>query len=206
MLLFKFATIKQIFSMIGISKKHICALLLLLGSLQTSAGEELSSHIINTLLSGTKKSPYPIAFQRDFVVVSIDSLSFGQTNNGTTEDHLHMEERQVELYQRSSDLPAEIRAERIHRIHTTLLRQQGIPNQPHRFPFPHQYIAWQRTDQAETDHAKGLESPIHIGLLPATPILQNDSRREQQEDNYLQKQRDIGGVQLHPHQQAMVPD
>jgi|GEM_PF-3303330 hypothetical protein len=84
MLLFKFATIKQIFSMIGISKKHICALLLLLGSLQTSAGEELSSHIINTLLSGTKKSPYPIAFQRDFVVVSIDSLSFGQTNNGTT--------------------------------------------------------------------------------------------------------------------------
>ena len=71
---------------------------------------------------------------------------------------------------------------------------------------PHQYIAWQRTVQAETDHAKGLESPIHIGLLPATPILQNDSRREQQEDNYLQKQRDNGGVQLHPHQQAMVPD
>ncbi|MBR3519235.1 MAG: hypothetical protein IKN77_03850 [Paludibacteraceae bacterium] len=70
--------------MIGISKKYIYALLLLLFPLQISAGEELSSHIINSLLSGTKKSPYPADIHKNFVIISIDSLQFGEVNMGTT--------------------------------------------------------------------------------------------------------------------------
>lgn len=70
--------------MIGISKRHIYALLLFLGSFQISAGEDLSSHIINNLLTGGKKSPYPTSIHKNYAVVSIDSLSFGNTNSGST--------------------------------------------------------------------------------------------------------------------------
>ena len=70
--------------MIGISKRYIYALLFLLVSFHVSAGEELSSHIINTLLPGGKKSPYPTEIQKNFAVISIDSLSFGNTDNGAT--------------------------------------------------------------------------------------------------------------------------
>ncbi len=84
MLLSKFATCKAEINMIGISRKYIYALLLLLVPFHMSEGEELSSHIINTLLSGGKKSPYPAETQKNFVIVSIDSLQFGEVNSGTT--------------------------------------------------------------------------------------------------------------------------
>lgn len=84
MLLPKFATCKAEINMIGISKKYIYALLLLLVPFQMSAGEELSSHIIHSLLSGNKKSPYPADIHKNFVIISIDSLQFGEVNTGTT--------------------------------------------------------------------------------------------------------------------------
>jgi len=84
MLLPKFATCKAEINMIGNSKRYMYALLFLLGSFQLSAGEELSSHIINSLLSGSKKSPYPAEIHKNFAIVSVDSLQFGEVNSGTT--------------------------------------------------------------------------------------------------------------------------
>lgn len=66
------------------TKKHIFALLLLFGFCQIAEGEELSSHIVNNILIGGKKSPYPKANTKKFAVICADSLSFGNAEKGCT--------------------------------------------------------------------------------------------------------------------------
>ncbi|MCQ2224596.1 MAG: hypothetical protein MJZ14_02570 [Paludibacteraceae bacterium] len=70
--------------MMGILSKHISTLLLLFGMILPSVGQELSSHIINNLIATGKKSPYSQIDNKDFVIVSIDSLSFGNMPQGAT--------------------------------------------------------------------------------------------------------------------------
>lgn len=66
------------------TKKHIFALLLLLGFCQIAGGEELSSHIVNNILIGGKKSPYPKSNSKEFAIITVDSLSFGNAGAGST--------------------------------------------------------------------------------------------------------------------------
>ncbi len=59
-------------------------LILLFGTVLPSAAQELSSHIINNLIASGKKSPYNEINTKNFVIVSIDSLPFGNTPLGAT--------------------------------------------------------------------------------------------------------------------------
>lgn len=69
--------------MMGIIKTYGSIILLLFGVTLHAAGEELSTHIINNLLLAGKKNIYSID-NKEFAIISVDSLSFGNTPQGAT--------------------------------------------------------------------------------------------------------------------------
>lgn len=70
--------------MIGISRKNILILLLLFGSVLHIEAQELSAYIINNMVIAGKKSPYQISGKKNFAIITIDSLTFGNVTQAST--------------------------------------------------------------------------------------------------------------------------
>ena len=68
----------------GILKKHIYTLTLLFGTILPSAAQELSSHILNELITAGKKNPYQGIDAKNFAIITIDSIPFSNTPQHST--------------------------------------------------------------------------------------------------------------------------